>query len=552
MILDTLGIDYVILEANERVGGRIYTHRFNDDPIEGINANIGDPARYDYVDIGAMRFPNIGFMKRVFDLFDTLDLRKDGLLIEYKYSSPNTYLHYNGRRRHTADIVPQLNGQYDDFFSVSSENGGAVPGNYVAQGVDRVLGDVFRPYADLFNDPNTTFQEAWAHLQQEGPYSTRAHMLGRASPTLPEAVIQWLETFSSATGLYNNAFVESAMDAIDFGSVTAAPQSAGGLPKEEVNYAWYCIDGGSDHIIRRMVDGISTTPLTKHRVTKIKSTEDGTMQVTYLNPGGMTLQEELSQVICTVPLGCLADIEIPVGDISYLQRMAIRSLNYDTSTKIALKFRTRWWEDPAVMGERTIEGGVSSSDIPIRTCVYPSYGFTATGTVTGVMLASYTWAQDAQRLGGLSQGKGSEADRLLIDLTLRNLSQLHGIPIEKFGPLLDYYTYNWHDDENARGAFALFGPGQFSHHDPGSSLFASIKAPAAGGKLHIAGEATSVHHAWVLGSLNSAWRAVYNALGRRENAEQLREEMRAKWDVPEEENPDDLLKLALLSYHGCL
>lgn len=187
-------------------------------------------------------------------------------------------------------------------------------------------------------------------------------------------------------------------------------------------------------------------------------------------------------------MGCLADIEIPVDDLSYLQRMAIRSLNYDTSTKIALKFESRWWEDPEIMGGRTIEGGISSSDIPIRTCVYPSYGFTANGKVPGVMLASYTWAQDAQRLGGLSQGKGTKADQLLIDLTLRNLSQLHGVPVEKFGPLLDHYTYNWHNDENARGAFALFGPGQFSQHELENSLFASVKAPAAGGKLHIAGE----------------------------------------------------------------
>ena len=171
---------------------------------------------------------------------------------------------------------------------------------------------------------------------------------------------------------------------------------------------------------------------------------------------GTTVKKEYSQVICTAPLGCLADIEIPVDDLSYLQRMAIRSLNYDTSTKIALKFESRWWEDPKVMGEgRTIKGGISSTDLPIRTCVYPSYGFKATGKVPGVMLASYTWAQDAQRLGGLAQAKGTEADKLLVELTLNNLSQLHGVPREKFGRLLDHYAYDWHHSENARGAFAL-------------------------------------------------------------------------------------------------
>jgi hypothetical protein len=36
------------------------------------------------IDIGAMRYPRIDFMDRVFDLFQRLDMIKDNLLIEYK------------------------------------------------------------------------------------------------------------------------------------------------------------------------------------------------------------------------------------------------------------------------------------------------------------------------------------------------------------------------------------------------------------------------------------------------------------------------------------
>ena len=98
------------------------------------------------------------------------------------------------------------------------------------------------------------------------------------------------------------------------------------------------------------------------------------------------------------------------NDLSYTKRIAIRALNYDTSTKVALRFQTRWWEDPQVMKKHgPIKGGASNTDMPIRTCVYPSYGWHATGPLPGVLLASYTWAQDAQRLGGLAQGKDSEA-----------------------------------------------------------------------------------------------------------------------------------------------
>jgi len=58
MILKTLRIKFEILEGSDRVGGRVYTHRFSDAP-------------HDYFDVGAMRFPRLWFMRRlIVDLFD--------------------------------------------------------------------------------------------------------------------------------------------------------------------------------------------------------------------------------------------------------------------------------------------------------------------------------------------------------------------------------------------------------------------------------------------------------------------------------------------------
>ena len=56
------------------------------------------------------------------------------------------------------------------------------------------------------------------------------------------------------------------------------------------------------------------------------------------------------------------------------------------------------------------------------------------------------------------------------------------------------------------GAFAFFGPGKFK------DVYASLNAPASDGRLHFAGEALSVRHAWVEGALDSAWRAVAEML----------------------------------------
>ncbi|RWS21579.1 hypothetical protein B4U80_14128 [Leptotrombidium deliense] len=47
LILQDLGIDYELFEASNRIGGRIFTHYFNND-----SSNLN------YVDLGAMRLPN--------------------------------------------------------------------------------------------------------------------------------------------------------------------------------------------------------------------------------------------------------------------------------------------------------------------------------------------------------------------------------------------------------------------------------------------------------------------------------------------------------------
>jgi len=46
ILLESLGIDYEILEANTRIGGRIYTHRF--DEATWLKSKPGDPAYYNY------------------------------------------------------------------------------------------------------------------------------------------------------------------------------------------------------------------------------------------------------------------------------------------------------------------------------------------------------------------------------------------------------------------------------------------------------------------------------------------------------------------------
>ena len=186
--------------------------------------------------------------------------------------------------------------------------------------------------------------------------------------------------------------------------------------------------------------------------------------------------------ICAIPFSVLRDIEILNTPFSRPKQKAIRELNYNASTKILFQTRHRFWEQ-----EDGIVGGTTVTDLPIRRIVYPS--FSNPDDERGTLLASYTWGQDALRWGAMSP-----AD--MIEQALEDVAQVHPSIMQEFevGAVQD-----WYGDPYARGAFALFEPEQETR------LQDAITAPE--GRIHFAGEHTSLYHAWIQGALESGIRA---------------------------------------------
>jgi len=286
---------------------------------------------------------------------------------------------------------------------------------------------------------------------------------------------------------------------------------------------WWCIEGGSKVFIDRMVQKIKQKPLTRKRVTSI-SVDNETKPYTTMK---VQVQNEkkprtYSHVLSTVPLSCLRCINLADAALSYDQHVAIRSLGYDSSVKVGIKFRTHWWRKCG-LNQPTVAYGLTDGLIGL--CVYPSYGLDDPTDSPGVMIASYILSQDARRMGALCQGKGTKVEARLIDLVLFDLAKLHNVTYDELEEeMLDHYAHDWYRDENAMGAFALFGPEQFSNSYP------SLLKPAGKGKLNFIGEAVSRQHGWVSGSLNSAWRGIDNMFNR-EGDEACRKKLREDWGI---------------------
>ena len=131
-------------------------------------------------------------------------------------------------------------------------------------------------------------------------------------------------------------------------------------------------------------------------------------------------------------------------------------------------------------------GGGTVTDLPIRNLYYTDYG---KETGRGVLLASYTWSEDAQRWGSLSP-----ENRIV--QALEDVEQIHPQIRRSFeaGASQDVAR------RRVRGRrLRPIRPGQQT------LLYDEIIAPE--GRIYFAGEHASLYHAWIQGAIESGLRA---------------------------------------------
>jgi monoamine oxidase len=192
--------------------------------------------------------------------------------------------------------------------------------------------------------------------------------------------------------------------------------------------------------------------------------------------------------LVTVPAPVLQRMDI---ELSPAKRRAIRQMSYDSSTKVLALCKSRFWET-----NDKIFGGGTFTDLPSGSTYYPSDNATAKDPAVsaglGILLASYTWGTAARRLAAMPHAKRSE-------VVLRHLSKVHPELLDpKF--LIRTASWAWDTYPWSAGAFAWFEPGQQIN------IYRDLIAPE--GRIHFAGEHTSLAHTWMQGALESGLRAV--------------------------------------------
>ncbi len=97
------------------------------------------------------------------------------------------------------------------------------------------------------------------------------------------------------------------------------------------------------------------------------------------------MQATADWCVCTIPVPILSQIPLSVGP---KMQDAINHLFYSASVKVGLQFKRRFWEE-----DDNIYGGITYTDQPNGTIVYPNYNYFSPGK--GVIQGAYAFGPAA-------------------------------------------------------------------------------------------------------------------------------------------------------------
>jgi monoamine oxidase len=495
LLLDSVGIhDWHITESSQRVGGRIRTKYL-------ANTTYED---YQYQEMGPMRFP---VSVKYADTNETLDIQDHKMVFQLG----ETLNRLNGNKTDVAvNFIPWIQSSPN---LPANSNGYRLPNGRIPSAAQIKANSSLVYPAAKASDPEAAelAEEEYESFLNASPEKLRnisANIFKAHKQAVEEGMFQWSEA------AYLKYHLNLSADTVDYVAGAGSSPLWGAL-YDDVYFAattWRTIDKGLESLPRAFY------PLVKDRLTlgrKITGlTHDdttGKVSLTWrTDPLAMKPEtEEYDYAVVAVPFSKVRLWNLP--KYSSLLSRAITTMNYQQSCKVALHYKTRFWEklDPPIIG------GCGSTDIPgIGSVCYPAYKINS--SLPGVILASYSSGTPARSLAALSTEDH-------VGMVQRAMIEVHGeIAAEQFTGSFERQC--WEVDEHQAGAWASPFVGQQELYLPAyyNTEFQTI----------FVGEHTSYTHAWIFSALDSAVRGTAQLLldmGLVDEAKQVVETWMGRW-----------------------
>ncbi len=486
-LLKDAGFQVTLLEANSnRIGGRVKTFRTAGGKIAFKDKNL-------YAEAGAMRIPQSHPLVNA--LIDNLGLREHTQTfynVDVSKDDPNKK---EFRTWYRANQVQMRQVAYN--LDPPSHNPLGFPvedPKWLNASAGHLLNTAFADMNASIDrrKPIAEQVEGWKKvIAENNNVSVRDFLLSHFKGD--ETVMQYVGTLQNLTSRSFLSILHMFIDSFYINSTET----------------YFEIKGGNDRLPYALLPFLKENIVLDARVTKVERSDQGVHVTTIREPeeGGGQRNVELNRskrtfdadyLLMTVPFSCLRFIDVS-PQFSYDKRRAIIELHYDSATKVLLEFSERFWEwderewvakgmGSAYRGHNTVGGG-SVTDNPNRGIYFPSHR--VEGSNGGVILASYTWADDAIRWDSIpAQDRYAYA--------LNGLVELYGEGVRRY--FTGYArTQSWIEDYYAMGEAAVFSPGQITQLHPHTAT--------PEGNVFFAGEHTSLKHAWIEGAVESAIRA---------------------------------------------
>lgn len=264
------------------------------------------------------------------------------------------------------------------------------------------------------------------------------------------------------------------------------------LAQDVLNAEWFdtlYLQGGLDQIaegLAQRLSGAGVPVLRRHEILALAQGRSSA-SIRYRDPSGSVRSLDAARIVCALPFSAMRfrGVDISRAALSPQKRYWINNLSMVASSRVALQMSTRFWNDEGLEGLQLVGTDTGLERIWHSTNTQPA--------VSGI-LQSYTQAANARAVPASGTLDWFAAELADVFPQVPHPGGWNGRGAAKL----------WHLDPWVRGAWSSPSPGQFVQ---GFRVWGRPE-----GRIHFAGEHTSLFAGWMQGALESGQRAAGEVL----------------------------------------